>query len=99
MTSLVSIERALPPAVRKFRIIWSFVYFLIARNGKKSLTLRFIGLLLAFVLLSCWMRDLLVATGLSAQQTSISAPCTLYASPGGNDKNSGAARTSPKTFR
>jgi serralysin len=44
------------------------------------------------------MRDFLVTTRLSAQQPSISPLCTVYASPDGNDKNSGATRTSPKTF-
>jgi hypothetical protein len=64
------------------------------------LDLKFIGLLLTFaILLSREIPDFLVTSTLSAQQPSISAPCSLYASPGGNDKNSGATRTSPKTFR
>lgn len=49
-------------------------------------------------MLSCEIPDLLVTSTLSAQQPSISAPCTLYASPRGDDKNSGATRTSPKTL-
>jgi len=69
------------------------------KNERDSLDSRFVGLLLTFaILLSCGTRDSSVAGTRNAQQPSISASCSLYASPGGNDKNSGATRTSPKTF-
>jgi hypothetical protein len=71
----------------------------LGKNKGESLDLRFIGLWLALaILLACGIRDLVVTSIISAQEPSISAPCTLYASPAGNDKNSGATRTSPKTF-
>jgi len=56
------------------------------------------GLLALMILLSCGIWDSLITSTVSAEQPSTPPPCSLYASPGGNDKNSGTTRTTPKTF-
>src|ERR1700730_10953386 len=56
------------------------------------------SLLILVMLVSCRTTGFLVSSILRDQQPSNAAPCSLYASPGGSDKNSGATRASPKTF-
>ena len=56
------------------------------------------GLLIFVILLSCGTSESAVSGTLRSEQHSTSASCSLYASPRGNDKNSGATRESPKTF-
>ena len=56
------------------------------------------GLLVLVILFACRTIDSTGSTVLQSQQPSTSPPCSLYASPGGNDKNSGATRMAPKTF-
>ena len=56
------------------------------------------GLLTLALMVACGTRGSLVTGTLNNPLSSITTPCSLYASPSGSDQNSGASPASPKTF-